>query len=227
MTEHMNAERISALLDEPWADHDCQAHLETCEDCQAEFERLSRLRMALSALPDERAPRGEWASIQAALDAGESARRSFPIGGHLARRLLVPGPLQAAAALVLFAGGVIAGLQFTTGRPAATTADLPTVVSPADQRTMLDGLNQIESLRAPLRQVGEVVTDAGSGAGLQRDPIETAQLLARLEGAIRALRERLDANPGDLFASASLLELVERRDRLTEELGRSSGTRTW
>jgi hypothetical protein len=57
--------------------------------------------------------------------------------------------------------------------------------------------------------------------------LETAQRLARLEGLIRALRDRLATNPDDPLASAYLLELVETRDRLAEDLGRASGTRTW
>ncbi len=230
MANHMDAERISALLDEPWADRDCRVHLEACGDCQAEFERLSRLRMALSALPDEKAPAGQWAAIEAALDAGETHAGVRRVGGGLAGRLFVRGPLQAAAALLLFAGGVIAGLQFTGGRSAnSPAADLPAVVSTDDGRALVDGLSQMESLRSPLRQVGEGGTDPTvSGGGLmQGDPLETAQRLAMLEGYIRALRDRLETSPDDPFASAYLLELVETRDRLAEDLGRASGTRTW
>ena len=231
MANHMDAERISALLDEPWADRDCRAHLEACGDCQTEFERLSRLRMALSALPDEKAPGGQWAAIEAALDAGERRAGARWIGSSFAGRLFVPGPLQAAAALVLFAGGVIAGLQFTGGRtsnPSDPASDLPTVVSTDDGRVLVDELNRMESLRSPLRQVGEGGTDPASEGELgERDPLETAQRMARLEGLIRAVRERLETKPDDLVASAYLLELVETRDRLAEELGRASGTRTW
>ncbi len=231
MANHMDAERISALLDEPWADRDCRTHLEACEDCQAEFERLSRLRMALSALPDEKAPSGQWAGIEGALDAGETRAGTGWIGRGVVGRLFVPGPLQAAAALVLFAGGVIAGLQFTGGGGANSpdpASDLPAVVSTDDGRTLVDGLSRMESLRSPLRQVGEGGTDPASEGGLgERDPLATAQRLARLEGSIRALRDRLETNPDDLLASAYLLEFVETRDRLAEELGRASGTRIW
>lgn len=233
MANHMDAGRISALLDEPWADRDCRVHLEACGDCQAEFERLSRLRMALSALPDEKAPAGQWAAIEAALDAGETHAGVRRVGGGLAGRLFVRGPLQAAAALLLFAGGVIAGLQFTGVRsansPAADLADLPAVVSTDDGRALVDGLSRMESLRSPLRQVGEGGTDRGASEGglVERDPLETAQRLEMLEGYIRALRDRLETSPDDPFASAYLLELVETRDRLAEDLGRASGTRTW
>lgn len=231
MTNHMDAERISALLDEPWADRDCRAHLESCRECQAEFERLSRLRMALSALPDEKAPAGQWAAIEAALDAREARTGVRRLGHGLTGRLFVPGPLQAATALLLFAGGVFAGLQFTGGRAANSpnpASDLPAVVSGDDGRALVDGLTRMESLRSPLRQVGEGGTnpaaEGGPGGG---DPLEAAQRLARLEGSIRALRDHLETNPDDPLASAYLLELVDTRDRLAEELDRASGTRTW
>lgn len=229
--DHMDAERISTLLDEPWADRDCRAHVEVCGDCQAEFERLSRMRMALSALPDEKAPPGQWADIRTALDAGVARSDVRWIGSGLPGRLLVPGPLQAAAALLLFAGGVLAGLQFTGGRTATSpdrASDLPAVVSGDDSRALVDGLTRMESLRSPLRQVGEGGANPASEGGLSTsDPLAMAQQLARLEGLIQALRDGLDTNPDDPLASAYLLELVETRDRLAEELGRASGTRTW
>ena len=225
---HLNAERISALLDEPWADRDGQAHLEGCAACQAEFERLSRMRMALSALPDEPPPTGVWASVEAALEARGFGTGPRWLGGSVARRLLTPGPLQAAAGLLLFAGGLVAGLQFTRGGTAESLPDLPAVVSAADDRTLLEGLNRLESLRTPLRQVGQGAAPQVSGSNVrERDPVELARSLARLEGSIRALREHLEGNPDDVFASAYLLELVEARDRLTDELGQASAVRTW
>ena len=225
---HLNAERISALLDEPWADGDGQAHMGTCAACQAEFERLSRMRMALSALPEEQPPRGEWASIEAALDARGSRTAPRWLGGRIVGRFLTPGPLQAAAGLLLFAGGLVAGLQFTRGGATESLADLPAVVSPADDRTLLEGFNRLESLRTPLRQVGAGTAPQVTGSQpRERDPVELAQSLARLQGSIRALRDHLEGSPDDVFASAYLLELVETRDRLTDELGRASAVRTW
>lgn len=234
MTEHLTTERISALLDEPWLDKVGQEHLESCGDCQAEFERLSRMRMALSALSDEDAPLGQWTVIEAALDKATSAADTtiVPLHLRLGRRLLVPGPLQAAAALVLFAGGVFAGLQITragSSNEAGNRSDLPGVVASSNEnRAMLDGLTQLESLRSPLQQVGMGGEIEGARGG--PDPFAATQRLARLEGFIRALRDQLDESPGDPLASAYLVELVEERDRLEEELQasvRRDGVLTW
>ena len=71
MNEHLNIERISALLDEPWSDLTAEQHLEGCEDCRLEFERLSRMRMAFSALGELDAPRDQWSRIEASLDSSK------------------------------------------------------------------------------------------------------------------------------------------------------------
>lgn len=236
MTEHPATERISALLDEPWADIEAQTHLERCRPCQAEFERLSRMRMALSALGDLDPPAGQWAAIDAALDearAGGPAGRSPAVGSpmRLRHRFLTSGTWQAAAGVTLFAGGVLAGLQLTGGGfaagPAGTTAGVPAVVaSSGEDRALLDGLAQLEQLRAPLRQVGSGEAPAGrdlrpgAAAGVV-DPLETQRQMARLEGLIRAMREGLERSPGDAVASAYLLALMDERGRLAEELERS------
>jgi len=235
MAGHLDTERISALLDEPWSDNKGQAHLETCADCQSEFERVSRVRMALSALPDEEPPRGQWAAIEASLDAAEADRDRTvtPLSGHIARRFMVFGPLQAAAGLVLFAAGVLAGLQLTASESGSVgNQDVPAVLaSSQDDRALFDGLTQLETLRAPLRQVGLGGEDPGPGnAGFWdagRDPMAVAQSLAQVDGLIRAMREQLESHPRDFVASAYLLELQETRDRLTEQFDRATGTRTW
>jgi len=247
MNKHLTVERVSALLDEPSADRVGQEHLEACDDCQTEYERLSRMRMTLSALGDEDPPAGQWAAIEAALletDIGSGAIEAVPseteIGQsatplpfhrRVGRRFLVPGPLQAAAALVLFAGGVFAGLQVMgTGSPPsgeAERSDLPAVIASSSDRAMFDGLTQLESLRTPLRQIG-LGGDAQDAPG--PDPYAATRRLARLEGFIRALRDQLEQSPGDPVASAYLVELVEQRDRLEEELQasvRRDGVVTW
>ena len=60
MDEHLTREQIAALLDEPDAVAGGLAHLDVCSDCASEFEGMSRMRMALSGLPDLAAPKGGW-----------------------------------------------------------------------------------------------------------------------------------------------------------------------
>jgi len=227
MAEHLKIERISALLDEPWADLEAQSHLESCESCRAEFERLSRMRMAFSALGELEPPVGEWRRIEASLDValGPGGAPGDVVGivsrRGVARRLMSNGAFQAAAAIALFAGGVLAGLELTgTGIGPATspaTADLPSVVpASGDDRLVYNALSDFERLRTPLRQVG-LDDESGATPG-SFDPIEAARLSARLDGVIRALREGLDQAPDDPFASGYLIQALEDRTRLAEML---------
>lgn len=225
MAEHLSIERISALLDEPWADLTAEAHLEACESCRAEFERLSRIRMAFSALGDLEPPEDEWARIEASLDAalGSGGAPGDLIGiaasPGVTRRLMTSGPFQAAAAIALFAGGILAGLQLTgrgvfTG-PSAAPGGVPSVIpATGDDRMVYNTLSELESLRTPLREVGISGENGTSAADF--DPIEAARLSARLDGLIRALRERLDQAPGDPLASGYLIRALDDRARLAE-----------
>ena len=233
MRDHLGTERISGLLDEPWADLEAHAHLEGCEACRAEFERLSRLRMALSALGDLDPPAGEWTAIEAALDR-EGVGASTSLARRRAMKLMGSGPLQAVAALALFAGGVLAGLQFTDGSDGVVPSALPPAVVSAtgEDRMLVDGLTQLESLGAPLRQTGlqgDVIGGAGAPDGAY-DFLAAAERALRLEAAIETMRQRLEDDPGDPVASAFLVQYVEERARLAEEIERSLGTRgtvTW
>ncbi len=237
---HLDLERISALLDEPRADLAADEHLQGCPRCRGEFERLRRMRMAFSAMGDLEPPAGAWEAIEARLDelVGTSSDPVPLRRPGLAARLARSTPLRAAAAVALFAGGVLAGVEWA-GKPAAegpagqpAVAALPSVVSP-DDREVLDALTQLESLRTPLRQAG--LDDAGpvSGGGEAdrgMDPVQAARLAARLDGLIKAMQDRLERTPDDPVASAYLLEFLDERARLAEAIERwerRSGVVEW
>ncbi|MDX1393683.1 MAG: hypothetical protein R3195_04810 [Gemmatimonadota bacterium] len=231
MSEHLHIERISALLDEPWADLEADRHLEGCETCRAEFERLSRMRMAFSALGELEPPSEEWSRIEATLDRRLPDSGIVPFGPRgIAAKLMTSGPLQAAAAVALFAGGIFAGLQFTGGGPGGDpVAAVPSVIPVSgEDRELYDVMSDLESLQTPLRQVGADDPSASAEAGF--DPLEVAQMAARLDGIIRALQDRLDESPGDPFASGYLMRAVEQRARLAallEQSARNSSVVEW
>ncbi|MEN8145726.1 MAG: hypothetical protein ABFS14_12345, partial [Gemmatimonadota bacterium] len=64
MSEHLTLEQVAALIDDSEGAQDGLAHVEECEVCAREFEQMSRMRMALSALPDLAPPSGEWSRIE-------------------------------------------------------------------------------------------------------------------------------------------------------------------
>lgn len=227
MAEHLTLERISALLDEPWADLGAETHLERCDDCRAEYERLSRMRMALSALGELEPPADGWRRIEARF-AEAPGGAVVPLRRRLASRFLASWPLQAAAAALLFAAGLTAGVRFagpgsTAGGgsvaealPGEPGTEVPVVVpSTGSDAALLNALAELEALRSPVQQ-----------ATLERpdgtlDPIVATQWIARLDGAIRAMQERVDRSPGDPVANAYLFQLLDERDRLTGELRQS------
>jgi hypothetical protein len=135
MHDHLTREQIAALLDEPEAVPGGSAHLDACAECGAEFEGMSRMRMALSGLPDLAAPEGQWERIQAQLptatvdaarsdtgsDAGSDTELTLRPSGALARlRTALSSPLAAAAVLALFMGGLTVGRMLAPGGDAAT-----------------------------------------------------------------------------------------------------------
>ena len=79
MPDHLNREQISALLDDPAGVSGGLDHIDLCPDCAREYEQMSRMRMALSGLPELEAPAGEWHAIQERLGLE-------PLGQHVADR---------------------------------------------------------------------------------------------------------------------------------------------
>lgn len=245
-SEHLDPERISRLLEEPEADPGGRSHLEACEECRHEYERMSRMRMALSALGELEPPAGQWAEIEARLGGVRGGERTAmgrtamgrtegerlvtsPDGpggpgrgrrrGRELVRLLASWPVQVAAAVVLFAMGIMAGLQLpgqegepilARGETAAEGTDVP---DPAGREAALRAVEDLGDL-GDLLPAGEL-PEGGM------DPADAAQKLARLEALIHASREAVERSPADPVANELLFDLVERRNALASRLHES------
>jgi hypothetical protein len=214
-SEHLTLEMISAVLEEPELHPDAEAHLAVCEMCGPEHSRMRRMLMALSGLGEIEPPEGEWERIEAELP---RERQVIPF-----QRLGVfaAWPVQAAAAVLVFAGGIAAGLALTGGSDGAATSAAagdalpyvgdpvavgPRTASPFASGQYYDAVAALEGLR---------VRPVSSGS-LMENPAAAASRLARLDALILASREELARSPADPAINNLLFELVEERDALAD-----------
>lgn len=228
MSEHLTLERLAAVLDEPGADGAAVAHLDTCADCQREYEEMSRMRMALSGLPELAPPVDAWAGIEAALPASVAAAQPAdtppaerpPVIEMRPRRrafgLLSAWPIQAAAVLLVFLGGLAVGNWLRQG---GGSEGVPAVASgptgevrpaiDASHASYEDALANLEELR--LRTVS-------TGVSVADDPAAAAARLIHLDALVAASREALRQAPEDPAVNDFLFQVIDERDALNAEL---------
>ena len=223
MLEHLNREQISALLDHPEGVPGGLEHVARCPECAREYEQMSRMRMALSGLPELEAPAGEWDAIQDRLGLEPLGQ---PVVGSIRRRATA-WPLQAAAVLALFAAGLMVGQRISP----STDASQPTPAVAAADGTDEPGIKRfttdpessmaIEPAEAYLRTVADLqqLRDGfdGSGSG-QAGPAAVAERITSLDGMIDASRAALREAPADPVLNNFLFQLVDERDDLAIQL---------
>jgi anti-sigma factor RsiW len=218
MPEHLSREKISALLDEASDVPGGLEHLAECEACAHEYEQMSRMRMALSGLPELEPPPGEWESIET--DLGLSRPRTGPFAPVW--RQVTSWPVQAAAVVALFAAGLLVGQRIDGGvsdsTDAVRTAEVPAAGSPSgDER-------RVEPAEAYLRTVAdlEALRDRTPGPDSEAvGPEAVAARLTHLDAMIDASREALREAPADPVLNNFLFELVDERESLAGELDRA------
>lgn len=199
-SEHLSAERISALLDDPGGDPRAAEHLRGCERCGREQERMRRMRMALSALGGVAPPEDEWERIEPHLpDSGT-------VGERRERDDVLPllrsgWAARVAAATLVFAVGLGAGLQLREGGSPA---------SPERSGVYLNAARSLESM---------VSSGADSGFEPMDDPVAAAEEMARLEALAEAAREALREQPADPALNNFLFRVNERQESLRSRLG--------
>jgi hypothetical protein len=248
MSEHLERETLSALIDEPGSDPAAAAHLETCDVCSHEHEVMRRMRMALSAMGQLEAPVDAWDAIE--------PRLPYPDRRGRWLRLLtgdgwVGASVRAAAAVVLFAGGVALGLRagdrpgtgaaatgggadagLAAARPtsgptpgaaqsalaASSRTDLASTGATPAGASVQVPANLPEPYRAVFSRLEALRTEGPSASDALRDPQAAAQHLARLDALIRASREALRDVPADPAVNDFLFQVVAERNALDRVL---------
>jgi hypothetical protein len=209
MREHLTSEQIAAMLDEPDAITGGLAHLDDCEACALEFEGMSRMRMALSGLPDLPAPEGEWEAIQARLP------RRMPSAWT---RMMWSPPMAAAAVILLFMGGLGVGRMIAPTAASDQGSDQVAEVAGVENPVESDRINEY------LQTVGQLqeLRDAGPvGPTVVENPALAAERLTRLDALIDATRETLQMAPADPALNDFLFDVVDERESLAGQLNQT------
>lgn len=220
--EHLSLEALARLVDEtPFRSE--KRHLAGCPDCSRELELLREQKEALGSLPDLRPAPGDWPALEARLEREGLLRGSNPADAVIRLIDRRRGWMQAAAALVLFlagglAGAVLApagwGLQAGGGQVAAggmTEGGVPPAGLDVAEATTVEEAAEI--LRLAEQQHWDAVLryralTRGPETGTPMDPRRLAVLDAMLAMGQAAVQEA----PDDPFLNGFLVSAAAERE---------------
>ncbi|HKK92159.1 MAG TPA: hypothetical protein VJ925_01955 [Longimicrobiales bacterium] len=222
MERHLTPEALARLVDEA-ATREEHAHLAECEDCVRRLGVLRDQTAALGRLPDVRPPRGDWAVLEARL-ASEGLVRPEP---NLFQRMAsTPGWMRAAAALVLFIGGIGVGTGLDRSGPAVATnaprssgdvsvASLESATAgTAEEAAALVRLKERE-YRDALVQYAQL----SEGEGTIPNP---EARMASLDYAIVSLQAGLQEAPADPVLNGFLASMLAERDHTLRQISNTT-----
>lgn len=219
---HLTIETLARLVDEPASATEAE-HVEHCEDCRIELEGLRADAAALASLPELRAPRHHWDTVEARLR-DEGLTRTASAGG-----IAFPGrtwrfALRAAAALAIFALGNTSALVFLRANDAnvAQPVEDARLVSRTSPQTR-------DQAAAAVRAAEATYIDAFTNylrmdnTARSDDPLAR---LAALESIVQTTRAALGEAPADPVINGYHLTAIAQRDAIIRQLA-SSSDQTW
>lgn len=157
---HLTLETIARIVDEaPSAEE--AVHLDACAVCRGELEAMREDVQSLSMLPDMAPPPDSWTELEGRLEAeGLIVRRH--------RFVSFPRLAYAAAALVLFLAGSIAGRLLVT--PSVQVVQAPTPADNETVRTPVTAGPQVAAQTEPTEREPAPQTEPPRQAA---DPVDT------------------------------------------------------
>jgi hypothetical protein len=218
MEQHLSPEALARLVDEA-ATRDEHAHLAECAQCVEALDELRDQTAALGRLPDVRPPRGDWAMLEARM-ASEGLVRPEP---NLLRRLAsTPGWMRAAAALILFVGGVGVGAG-VGGSAGATAANVPAVGSDAsfaslDNTTVATAEDAAALVRLKEREYRDALVQYAQFSEDEGTVPNPEARMASLDFAIVSLQAGLQESPADPVLNGFLTSLLAERDNTLRQI---------
>lgn len=226
--QHLSTDRLAALGDElPTADE--STHLAVCEPCrreQAAYQTL--LAMAKAEHASIGLPLTRWDTIAGAL----RNERSFTVSSSVATRRGSRWPMQAAAGLLLVAGGAMLG-RTSAGAPALPGGDVAATASTSagggttsDVRPVAgSSFTSVADARAAqqryellYQQAATFLARNDSSAIGQGSPVVYRSRLAALDQVISTTREAMREAPHDPVINGYYLTTLGQREATLRQL---------
>lgn len=216
---HLPSERLAALVDEsPTAAE--LAHLASCAECAREragFRSLADLAMTESTRIG--APLTRWETLAPVLvaDGVIDNGRGLPFRKHRVRRPW----LQAAAAVLLVAGGMMAG-RLTAGAPALSTSKAVAAMAGTDAAPAFRSIEEAQLAQDQAQAVFQTATaylaaqDTSSVAATS--PSAMRARLAALDRAREVMGEALNDAPYDPVINGYYLTTLGQREATLRQL---------
>jgi len=204
--EHLTAETLARLVDEEPRPTE-REHLEACEVCARELAAMRDQTEALQTLPEIMPPLGDWEVIEARLRSEGLVKEPTPLSKlGLAR---TPAWMPAAAALVLFLGGVATGVGVTS----RAEGELALVPGSVDEAASAVRDAEDRYVQAVSNYRALLASDGNDAAGA--DPYTR---YAALEHLVSVSQAAVRAAPGDPFLNGFLASALAERDAVARQV---------
>jgi len=222
---HLSTERLAALVDEAPTSAEL-AHLASCSECARERNTYLNLSsFASSASAQIGVPLSSWDKLAPALVADGVIDRGS--GFHFRTRMVRRPWLQAAAAVLLITGGMMAG-RVTAGAsllPASASAPVAQAPAPADSALRFASIDEARAMQARSQNLYQASTaylaqyDSANSAA--NTPAAMRTRLAALDRVRDAMGEALNEAPYDPVINDYLLAAVGQREATIRQLNTS------
>lgn len=227
--QHLSTDRLAALGDEqPTPDE--AAHLASCVACAREQSAfLSLVAMAHAEQGAIGLPLTRWDDLASALAAGAPASAPEVIDLAARRRRAARWPMQAAAGLLLLAGGAIlgrasAGASLLPADSTAVAANTPASAAldqPAGDSaftSVADARRAQQRYELLYQQAAAFLAEHDSTGLGQENPVAYRSRLAALDRVISTTREAMREAPHDPVINGYYLTTLGQREATLRQL---------
>ena len=220
---HLSTERLAALVDEAPTSAEL-AHLASCSECARERNTYLNLSsFASSASAQIGVPLSSWDKLVPALVADGVIDRGR--GFHFRTRMVRRPWLQAAAAVLLISGGMMAGRVTAGASLLPANASAPVAQAPADSAPRFASIDEARAMQARSQNLYQASTaylaqyDSANSAA--NTPAAMRTRLAALDRVRDAMGEALNEAPYDPVINDYLLAAVGQREATIRQLNTS------